>query len=75
MSVTLAQAKVVSAIVSEIFYKDQTVVGIGITQVDDDYAVKINLRNSLTAVFSKLKQINGVPIVVEVTGSIIARTH
>ena len=48
------------------------IVGIGITRVGEDYAVKINLRDAHDA-GAVPPEIDGVPVRVEVVGSIRAR--
>jgi hypothetical protein len=49
------------------------VVGVGLTKIGDDYAVKVNLREALPGGVSVPKQIEGVPVCVEVVGAIRKR--
>jgi len=45
-------------------------VGVGITKVGDDYAVKVNLSRPLPAGVSAPERIGDVPVCVEVVGKI-----
>ena len=49
------------------------VVGMGITKVGDDYALKVNLREPLPAGVSAPERIGEVPVCVEVVGRITKR--
>jgi hypothetical protein len=49
------------------------VVGVGITRHGDGYAVKVNLRHPPAAGVDLPKDIDGVPVQVEVVGSITKR--
>jgi hypothetical protein len=46
--------------------------GIGITQVGDDYAVKVNLASALPPGVTLPDELDGVPVVFEVVGAISA---
>jgi hypothetical protein len=46
------------------------VTGVGLTKVGGVYSVKINLRNLPAPSVSLPKEINGVPVIVEVTGAV-----
>ena len=48
-------------------------VGVGITKVGDDYAVKVNLSQPLPAGVSAPERIGDVPVCVEVVGKITKR--
>lgn len=50
-----------------------TVVGIGITRIADDYAVKINLSAAPPSDFHLPSSIDGVPVQVEIVGTIRPR--
>ncbi len=49
------------------------VVGVGITRVGGEYAVKVNLREPINGKIKVPAEINGVLVCVEVTGRIRAR--
>lgn len=49
------------------------VVGIGLTKVGDDYALKVNLREKPPAGATVPQSIAGVPVTVEVVGTIRKR--
>jgi hypothetical protein len=46
------------------------VVGVGITRLGDEYAVKVNLAEPLAPGIEVPTSINGVPIHIEITGAI-----
>jgi hypothetical protein len=48
-------------------------VGVGITKVGDDYAVKVNLSQPLPAGVSAPERIGDVPVCIEVVGKITKR--
>jgi hypothetical protein len=54
------------------FEKLDSVTGVGITRVDGDYAVKLNLSEPIEGV-EVPSAIDGVPLKVELTGSIRSR--
>ena len=69
MAVTLEQARAAKAMLLERLRDRHEVVGVGITRVNEDYAVKVNL--AMPMVDCDLPPlVDGVPIRVEVTGSI-----
>lgn len=70
-TVTLQQAKAVKEKASKEFRRPG-VVGVGITKVGKDYGIKVNVR-SVADANSFPKRIDGVPVKVEVTGSIYPR--
>jgi len=46
------------------------VVGVGITKLRDDYAIKVNLRKPLPTGVSEPERIGNVPVCLEVVGKI-----
>jgi len=50
------------------------VVGVGITKMGEDYALKVNLRAPLQAGVSVPERIGDVPVCVEVVGRITKRS-
>ncbi|PYR88056.1 MAG: hypothetical protein DMF84_29780 [Acidobacteria bacterium] len=68
--VTLEQARAAKAAALRHFEQLGTVVGVGITRIDGDYAVKINLREPLAEGTEPPAEIEGVPVRVEVVGTI-----
>ncbi len=73
MSITLAQARSVKAEVAATFKTIGKVVGVGITQIGDDFAVKVNLSEAPAADREVPKRVDGVPIQVEVVGALKKR--
>jgi hypothetical protein len=71
--VTLEQARAAKAAALRHFENLGTIVGVGITRVDDDYAVKINLSEPLAEGTELPADIDGVPVRVEVVGTIRKR--
>jgi hypothetical protein len=74
MPVDLERARGAKARVLSMLPKAVKVNGVGITQVGEDYAVKVNLAEAPDDGASLPKSIDGVPIVVEVVGRITKRT-
>lgn len=73
MMTTLAMARAAKSAALEQFSRLARVVGVGITRVDDEYAVKVNVTEIRPGI--KLPtQVGGVPVRVEVTGEIKPRT-
>jgi hypothetical protein len=72
--VSLDEAKAAKAPALRQFRKLVDVVGIGITRVQDDYAVKINLSKPPAHGVKLPTHIGRVPIRVEVTGSLRAQS-
>jgi hypothetical protein len=70
MPVSVEQARKAKTAVYNAFKKIGDVVGVGITRVDGDYAVKINLATPPDPNVELPKRIEGVPVRVEVTGVI-----
>lgn len=71
--VTLKQAQAAKRRAVSLLKDDQTVVGVGITRQDGEYAVKVNLREARPAASPIPPQIDGVAVKVEVTGVIRPR--
>jgi hypothetical protein len=71
--VTLEQARAAKKEALRHFEKLGTVVGVGVTRVDGDYAVKVNLRERPPEGVVVPSEIDGVPIRVEVVGPIRKR--
>jgi hypothetical protein len=69
--ITLERARAAKKAALERFRNDASVTGIGITRVGGEYAVKVNLREPSAAALPET--IDGVPVRVEVTGSIRPR--
>lgn len=73
MAVTLEQARVAKAAAKSELAEVPGVVGIGLTKVGRDYALKVNLRAALPRGVRVPAQISGVPVRVEVVGEIRKR--
>jgi hypothetical protein len=71
--VTLAQARTAKAAAVRQFDELGTVVGVGITRIDGEYAVKVNLSEPLAEGIELPGEIEGVPIQVEIVGTIRKR--
>jgi hypothetical protein len=71
--ITLDRARAAKAAARRTFERLGTVVGVGVTRVGGEYAVKINLREPLEPGVVCPARIDGVPICVEVTGQIRKR--
>ena len=71
--VTLEQARAAKAAAQRRFEQLPSLVGVGVTRVDGEYAIKINLREPLTPAADVPADIDGVPVVVEVVGAIRKR--
>ena len=73
MTVTLEQAQAAKESAKKLLAAVPGVVGVGITQVGEDYAVKVNLRTALPAGTALPKEVGGVRLVTEVVGAIKKR--
>lgn len=71
--VTLEQAQAAKRTAIRRFEAIGEVVGVGITRVAGQYAVKVNLSEPVKPGTVLPDEINGVPVRVEVTGSIRTR--
>ncbi len=67
---TLDDARAAKAAAHKAFEAFAPVVGVGITQVGESYAVKINLAHPPKSAALMPAEINGVPVVVEIVGRI-----
>lgn len=73
LNVTLDEARAAKAPALEQFRKLVDVVGVGITRIRDDYAVKINLSKPPARGVKLPTHIGRVPVQIEITGNIRAR--
>ncbi len=73
MPVTLEQARAAKESARELLAGLPGVVGVGITKVGEDYAVKVNLSAPLPADAAAPARIGDVPVRVEVVGRITKR--
>lgn len=73
MAISIDQARNAKESAKTILADLPGVVGVGLTKIGDDYALKINLREELPKGVSVPKEIAGVPVRVEVVGSIHKR--
>jgi hypothetical protein len=71
--VTLAQARAAKAAALRQFEDLGTVVGVGVTRIDGEYAVKVNLSEPPAEGVELPGEIDGVPVQVEVVGTIRKR--
>ncbi len=74
MTVSLEQARAAKAAAAKVFRQIADVVGVGITRVRGDYAVKVNLREAPAAGIELPSTVDGVQVRVEITGSVMPRT-
>ena len=73
MPVTLEQARAAKDSAKALLFALPGVVGVGITKVGKDYALKVNLREPLPQGVSAPERIGDVPVRVEVVGRIVKR--
>jgi hypothetical protein len=73
MPISLEQARAAKESAKVLLTALPGVVGVGITKVGEDYALKVNLRAPLPAGVSAPERIGGVPVKVEVVGRITRR--
>jgi hypothetical protein len=71
--ITLEQARAAKRAALQRFEAIGTVVGIGITRVRGEYAIKVNLREPVGPETELPTEIDGVALRVEITGVIRAR--
>lgn len=69
-AVTLEQAQAAKAEAKDIFSKIGEVLGVGITKVGPDYAIKVNLRGPLVQPAAAPTEVRGVPVKLELIGNI-----
>ncbi len=67
---SLNRARAVKARVLAVFQPIAEVVGVGITKIGDAYGVKVNLRKQPAADTTLPESIEGVPLTVEIVGTI-----
>lgn len=72
-AVTLEQAQAAKAEAMDIFSRLGEVLGVGITKIGPDYAIKVNLRAEPAASASAPKEVRGVPVKLEVIGRVRPR--
>jgi hypothetical protein len=70
---TLAEARRAKDSVADLLQHRAEVNGVGITRLDDGYAVKVNLASSPEPDFLLPASVNGVPVTWEVVGEIRKR--
>lgn len=73
MPISLEQARAAKESAKVLLAALPGVVGVGITKVGKDYALKVNLREPLPAGVSAPERIGDVPVKVEVVGRISRR--
>ena len=73
MPISLEQARAAKESAKVLLAALPGVVGVGITKVGKDYALKVNLREPLPAGVSAPERIGDVPVKVEVVGRIARR--
>jgi hypothetical protein len=71
--VTLEEAQAAKKTARRLFETVGSVIGVGITRLGGEYAVKVNLSGPIAPGTEVPTEIDGVPVRVEVTGSIRAR--
>jgi hypothetical protein len=71
--ISLDRAQAAKRAALERFEKLGTVTGVGITRVGGEYAVKVNLREAVVPAVEMPADIDGVPVRVEITGTIKPR--
>ena len=72
-AVTIDRARAAKARALELFSPAAEVVGVGITQVQDGYGLKVNLRTEPAPGVQLPQEVDGVPIRIEVVGVIRKR--
>ena len=73
MPISLAQARAAKESAKALLAALPGVVGVGITKIGEDYALKVNLREPLPPGVSAPKWIGDVPVRVEMVGRITKR--
>ena len=73
MPISLEQARAAKESAKALLAAQPGVVGVGITKVGEDYALKVNLREPLPAGVSAPERIGDVLVRVEVVGRITKR--
>ncbi|MGH7485793.1 MAG: hypothetical protein ACREMY_09360 [bacterium] len=73
MAISIDQARQAKDSAKNVLADLPGVVGVGLTKIGDDYALKVNLREELPSGVIVPKQIAGVPVCVEIVGTIKKR--
>jgi hypothetical protein len=73
--INLDKARAAKAVAAKRYGKLANVVGVGITRVGDDYAVKVNVSAALTDATLFPSHLKGVPVQVEVVGTIRSQSE
>ena len=73
MAITLEQARAAKESAKSLLAGLPGVVGVGITKIGEDYALKVNLDAPLPASVSAPERIGEVPVRIEVVGRITKR--
>ena len=73
MAITLEQARAAKEVAKPLLAALPGVVGVGITKIGEDYALKVNLGAPLPKGVSVPERISDVPVHVEVVGRITKR--
>lgn len=73
MAVSLESARAAKARALQVFEKLGDVVGIGLTKIDDEYGLKVNLSAPPSDPASLPTDVDGVPVKVEIVGHIRKR--
>ena len=73
MPISLEQARAAKKSAKTLLAALPGVVGLGITKVGEDYALKVNLSEELPQGVSAPERIDDVPVRVEVVGRIVKR--
>jgi hypothetical protein len=73
MAITIEQARAAKESAKTLLAALPGVVGVGITKIGDDYALKVNLHAKLPKGVSAPERIGDVPVCVEVVGRIVKR--
>ncbi len=72
-AVTKDRARAAKARALELFLPAAEVVGVGITQIQDGYGIKVNLRVEPAPGVELPQEVDGVPVRIEVVGEIRKR--
>ena len=70
---TLEDARVVKSKALRVFGKQAAVVGVGITEIDGGYGLKINLREHPGADVTLPATVDGIPVRIEIVGPLHKR--
>jgi hypothetical protein len=69
----LEEARAAKSHAAQVFGRLATVAGVGITKVNEGYGLKINLQTAPAKGVSLPTEVDGVPVKIEVVGSIRKR--